>query len=179
MTGGKTADESSPSTPFEFVFGESGPPEHCRVADGMIGCSPLDHHADPLSVETSYELLKRSPNDMIRGSGLTPAREIILPVFQLRNEYGEAVEAGLFGALATPSHPEYPLTVFYGFVLKATDELSFANTVQQKVDAHFDSPDLLYTDDSYLIVLTDTAPYPSQLLSTLENPSGWFADEIL
>ena len=75
MTAGETAEEGGLSTPFEFVFGESVPPEDCRVVNDMIGCSPLNHHADPLSVETNYELLKRSPDDMIRGSGLTPAKD--------------------------------------------------------------------------------------------------------
>lgn len=179
MTAGETAEEGELSTPFEFVFGESGPPEDCRVVNDMIGCSPLNHHADPLSVETSYELLNRSPDNMIRGSGLTPAKKIILAVFQLHTEYGQQTEAGLFAAVATPSHSEYPLTVFYGFALVATGELTFANTVQQTVDAYFEAPDLCYTNDRYLIVITDTAPYPSQLLSTLKNPGGWFVDDIL
>ena len=61
--------------------------------------------------------------------------KIILAVFQLHTEYGQQTEAGLFAAVATPSHPEHLLTVFYGFALVATGELTFANTVQQTVDA--------------------------------------------
>lgn len=180
MTARGTVDDSDTFCPVDTVFGESGIPDDCRVLDNSVRCSPLDHHAELLSISTSYELLAKSPDDAVRGSGLTSAQQIVFPAFQLKKEYNQRVKSGVFAQIVTPAHRAYPMTIFYGFLMVAAhDGFTFANTVQQKIESHFKTADVTHTDPTHIAVLTSTNPFPQQLITKLKNPHKWGSEEIL
>lgn len=169
------AEAASPTNtdkpdPLEIAFGESGVPEDVQVTSNRVRCSPLDHHADLLPIGAGVQIGKTFGHDELRGGGLMTAAEVIRPAYQLVSEFGDRVTGGFFADVMTPAHEAYPMTVFYGFRLRAArDGFRFANAVGETLTAHFGRADISKTSRKQLLVVTNTDPFPHQLVAAMRE----------
>lgn len=156
--------------PIRLAFGESGIPDDCQVASSRIMCSPLDHHAGLIPAKRGIKIAKGSDHDALQASGLVTPKNIVQPVYQLKSEFGDRVNAGFIAEVMTPEHNGYPMTVFHGFrMFAAHDDFQFGESVQEKVTQHFDSAELVRTTTAELAVLTATDAFPNQFVDSLRS----------
>jgi len=156
--------------PIEIAFGDEGIPDDCQVVSRCVRCSPLDHHADPIPVSRGVKIGRQCDHDALKGGGLVTAKNVVQPVYQLKSEFGDRVQAGFFAEVMTPDHDAYPMTVFYGFRMVAVhDEFRFANSVQDKIEQHFQTADVTRTTTTELTVVTSSDPFPNQFIESLRS----------
>lgn len=167
-------------SPSDVIFGEEGMPTDCSQYNNAVLFSFLSHHADLLSIEDCYQVVKQCPTETIHGNGLSTAKHILHPAIQLQKEYKHRIKSGVFAQMLTPEHPAYPLITFYGFIMLADiPGFKFANTVQDRVDTHFSSADLAITTSELIAVITQSSPFPHAMLSQIENSTRWGASNIM
>lgn len=154
--------------PVEIAFGGGGIPQDCQVTSHRVRCSPLDHHADLIPASRGIKIAKQCDPTNLKGAGMVTAKNIVQPVYQLKSEFGDRVTAGFFAEVMTPDHDAYPMTVFYGFrMIVSHDEFRFANSVQNKIEHHFDAAEVVSTTTNEMTVLTGTDPFPHQFVDSL------------
>lgn len=170
MTAAEAVDDDGNPCPIEIAFGEGGIPADCQVSSNRVRCTPLDHHADPISVQSGVKIVTNSSHNALQGGGMVTAKNIVQPVYQLKSEFQNRVGGGFFAEVMTEDHNAYPLTVFYGFTLQsAVEEFRFASSVQQKVENHFDVVEVVNTSSTRITVLTSTDPFPHQFVDSLRE----------
>jgi len=156
--------------PVRLAFGESGIPDDCQISSHRVMCSLLDHHASLIPTRRGIKIAKQCDNDALQASGMITTKDVVQPVYQLKSEFNNRVNAGFFAEVVTPDHEAYPLTIFHGFrMVAAHDEFRFAGSVQDKVEQHFDTAELVTTTTSALTVLTATDPFPHQFVDSLRS----------
>ena len=154
--------------PIEISFGQPTPPDDCRTTSNRVRCTPMSHHADPLSIERGVEICKRFGHDEVKGSGMMQAKTIVQPAYQIKSEFGRRVTGGFFADVMTTDHDTYPMTVFHGFrLVPAVEGFGFATSVGTKVENHFETADLVRTNHDRLTVITNTDQFSHRLIKSI------------
>ena len=154
--------------PIEIAFGAKGIPQDCQIASHRIRCSPLDHHADLIPASRGIKIAKQCDHTSLKGAGMATAKNIVQPVYQLKSEFGDRINAGFFADVMTTEHDAYPMTVFYGFrMVAAHSDFRFANSVQNKIEQHTETAEVVSTTTAEITVLTSTDPFPNQFVDSL------------
>ncbi|MFB6293468.1 MAG: hypothetical protein ABEH60_04325 [Halonotius sp.] len=156
--------------PIKLAFGESGIPDDCQISSYKVMCSLLDHHASLIPTKRGIKIAKQCDHDALKASGMITPKNVVQPVYQLKSEFGNRVKAGFFAEVVTPEHEAYPLTVFHGFrMITVHDEFEFAGSVQDKIEQHFNTAEMVATEKDALTVLTATDPFPHQFVDSLRS----------
>jgi len=171
MAGAASAAGNDGPCPVEIAFGESGVPNDCQVTSNRVRCSPLDHHADLIPIPAGVRIAKTFGHDELRGGGLMTAAEIVRPAYRLKSEFSSRVAGGFFADVMTPSHELYPMTVFYGFRLVTASDWGLSTAIAEQITNHFSNADLVKTGSQGLIVITNTDPFPHQLIESIRGAS--------